>query len=148
MNREELVENMCNAGNKACGLPVTKWRGEHSPENIKFCAAALDAAVEELLKPITDGEWQDSVLTVVDCGKRLEVVHRDVADREILAARRAKYARHKTIEERVTIEQQGVTFAICLDGNVEFSFGRRERAEIYRKGLIAELKEKEAGVGA
>ena len=143
MNREELVQKMWDAYSD---------RHESDPRPlVAGMFAALDVAIDVLLAPLTAQERGDAGAAYLSFNGTINRDYREILQftlKNFIANRRTRFMHHKTIEERVTIEQQGVTFAICLDGNVEFSFGRRERAEIYRKGLIADLKEKEAGVGA
>lgn len=114
MTREELLEQMKEA----------YWAS--GPRLTDSLAAALDVAREELLRPI---EYE----VVGGIGSS--------AINQLLSVRSARYAREKTIEERVTIDHydpHGKFSHVLLDG-VHCVRLTRQDAEIYRLGLIAQL---------
>ena len=137
MNRDELIEKMCDVYRAADSTPI---------------AAALDVAMDELLKEFTNDEFWTVTNEPYDYrsdkdGKRFASAHGIAAG---LANRRARFTRHeanKTPEERVTVisvyNHPVGGWSVQLDGTQVFWQASRKDAEIYRKGLIAYLKEKE-----
>ena len=145
VKRDELVEKMGFAyvegvaGSMPCELTDPVRRG---------MAAALSVAVEEMLKSEPEREcrndWDELYETEISAYKAAKDFPQDAGFRaalKLIASRRSRYLKPKSTEERVTIELMDDWHRVSLDGKVRFSHLMREHAEIYRIGLIQQLKE-------
>ena len=104
--------------------------------------AAAKVLLEAALGDLTPEEWEAGKLTVIDCGRHIEVMHRDIINRE-LKKRKARLLAPKTIEERVeVVASTNGGWAVLVDGKQVFWQSMKEHAETFRRGLIAEMKEK------
>lgn len=127
---------------------IWEWFGDRTdrpnplPYHRRRMAAALRVALEDerVLGNITQDEWETAKLTVVDCGSRIEVAHRDIIDREIMRSRRARLFKPKIAEERIRIDNHETCWAVMLDGKIDCMLNGEREAEIYRLGLIAKLR--------
>jgi len=153
MTRDELVDRMIEeeaAGrNQSVILPQNR-NAEYWHELRLGMSSALDVAVGELLadaatfeKDQMERKFKESVMTGPTT-RGWEAYHYALAD--LIANRRARCLKPKTVEERVTIQdtqhEEGYPFHVNLDGIWVHSFGSEQHAEIYRLGLIQKLKEK------
>ena len=115
MNRDELVSKM-----------IDTWfsMGDGDAEGQKRrMSAALDVAVAELLQPVTDQDKLHERWT-----------------NALLASRRSRLLKPKSVEERVTVQRLTVGAAVLVDGKQQIHLDEDSQAEIYRLGLIAKLK--------
>ena len=109
----------------------------------KMLEAAARVIADALLSALTADEKQRFGSNYV----RNYITYGDV-DALLKARRSLIEAKPKTPEERVRIVPNGSGWAVTLDGDHVYGFGngtdRKGDAEIYRLGLIEQIKQKEA----
>jgi hypothetical protein len=144
MNRKELVDKMQAAYLIAREGLGGKWAYESdelTESRYDGMDAALSVAIEELLSPVTDKEFHDAEHDPgwKPSNRGMETYNHCLKLR--------KLERVKTPEERVTVEKwiHDPDLWIVLDNgaNMAYSahFADKKQAEIYRLGLIQQLKE-------
>jgi hypothetical protein len=152
MNRQELLEKMAAALWSAAGMDwhpqdFSKTTQAERERCLRAADAALSVAIDELRKRVSErvNRFQDiQSWHEKESRNGLVCEIRDAADEEF-----AKLERVKTIEERVTVSEGGTyphtIWIVLRDGenvlHMSKSSYSREDAEIYRLGLIAQLKE-------
>jgi len=126
MTRDKLVEKMAEAYMGIMGFRQEVWMVDRPS-----MSAALDVAVGELRIKVLEQRCERGIpydIGVMEAAKAVE-----------------SYLKPKTVEERVTVEQNSLkNWLVIFDGKrqPDFAFSQRENAEIYRLGLIQKLKEK------
>lgn len=139
MTRNELVDAM----SKAADPLSVAMDGSSFPTMKRAMSAALDVAMDETLKEPSEDEIihtsRPGVIWAFGKGLDYDRV------RDIFANRRAALAHVKTVEERVTVGSTAGHYIVYLDGKEYLSFSNnhfnRATPEIYRLGLIQQLKE-------
>jgi hypothetical protein len=101
----------------------------------EWAAVAVSVAAEEMLKK---AEWSEVPDVSAFHVESLEAVT------AVINSRRSLYLKPKTAEERVTVSDGDCADLVCvlLDGRPRICQLQRDDAEIYRLGLIQQLKEK------
>lgn len=146
--RDELIETMVRT------FLEKSERQAYSDHRIDLdaMAAVLRVCVEDMLGEPSDSETEDVFRVKLGFGTAGKVnVDFIYGARLVIADRRARYAppKPKTPEERVQVVREFDVYSVYLDKQRKVSFGqepaenREEHAQIYRLGLIAELKQKE-----
>jgi hypothetical protein len=141
MTREELVKEMYEA-----------FTGAATISGKASMSAALDVAIEELLKTPDRQEWYDAYMDGfhVSSGGYPRKPDPNISyglsfecgGGRLFANLRAKFQKVKTPEERVTVDRGTESgWRVLLDGESQFWQISQKHAEIYRLGLIAKLKQ-------
>jgi hypothetical protein len=147
MDREQLVEKMRQAAEDAWFASV-RSNPACIGEWAKVAEAALDVALDAILAPPDTKEWGDAAYSEESdyVRERDGKCFLDAASvGRLLASRRSRLTKHKSPEERVTLVQNKIgVWWVYFDGERKpsFAFGEQSDAEIYRLGLIQQLKEK------
>lgn len=131
MNRDELIQKMRDAWSETVVKNPQPTREHCRKERM---AAALDVVLDEVLGDSTIQEWNP----IPGNATRLRLLD------SFLEILRAHYQKVNTAEERVTVEPERDShyWRVYLDGEDQnLCFSLKPKAEIYRLGLIAQLKE-------
>ncbi len=132
-----LITRMMDANFAASHTPYS-----YPPNMVEGMTAAARVIADALLSPLTTDEKQRFGSNYGNC-----IAYGDVD--ALLESRRSLIEDEpKTPDERVCIVPNGSGWAVTLDGKNVYWFGNgtncKDAAEIYRLGLIEQLKQKEA----
>lgn len=147
MTRDELVEKMLDsAASKSSDgqWPDHKFTEERKQNLREQMSAALSVAVEEMLGMSTADEGALIHKAMLVDRTHQTAIH---ALEQVFSNRRARLTKPKSAEERVTIKRGEMDREEChvtvyQDGEEACCNMVRRHAEIYRLGLIQQLKER------
>ncbi len=141
MTYDELIVNMLDAFNYEPSFPTMNQR----------MSAALNVAIEEFFKPISDKECNDYGEIADPTVAGSPFIFNACDFDGLLAERCSRYLKPKSAEERVTVEEVHTTplnyspdcaFTVMADGKPAGPLhSTRAYAETFRLGVIQQLKE-------
>jgi hypothetical protein len=141
MTHDELVKAMCGAYNGIMGFKITACMADH-----KSMSAALSVAMEEMLGQPTPLEFDAAInATMLELDAKYHPdgpLHQYAMCRLLLLSRHSRLTKPKSAEERViVIPAVDDGFSVQVDHKQVFWQHAEKDAQIYRLGLIQQLKE-------